>query len=107
VLPTAKLRALLLLLLLLQVWQLTKATLPQCRATCSKFFYPLAIISSDFKCRCSWSTPEERQRLPESQCQPGLPGMAVFYMNQRVSKHMHVRYIWKLLPAWQPWHGCV
>jgi hypothetical protein len=83
---------LLLLPLLLQVWQLTKANLPQCRATCSRSFYPLAIISSDFKCRCSWSTPEERQRLPESQCQAGSPGMAVFYMNQREFRHMHVRY---------------
>jgi hypothetical protein len=44
VLPKAKLRTLLLLplllLLLLQVWQLTKATLPQCRANCTKIPLP-------------------------------------------------------------------
>jgi hypothetical protein len=65
-----------------QVWNLTKATLPQCRATCSKFFYPLAIISTDFSCRCSWAVPEEARRLMEWQCQPGGSGVAVFYMNQ-------------------------
>ncbi|WIA41633.1 hypothetical protein OEZ86_008991 [Tetradesmus obliquus] len=65
-----------------RVWNLTQVTLPQCRVTCSKWFYPLAIIGTDFSCRCSWSVPDNARRLPDSRCQPGSNGMAVFYMNQ-------------------------
>jgi hypothetical protein len=52
-----------------------------CWAKCYAAHHSLAILSSDFKCRCGLQAPPTTTRLADTACNAGGAGMAVFHLH--------------------------
>eukprot|EP00879_Flechtneria_rotunda_P004656 GHRR01004916.1.p1 GENE.GHRR01004916.1~~GHRR01004916.1.p1 ORF type:complete len:373 (+),score=82.48 GHRR01004916.1:886-2004(+) len=70
------------------VMQLAKDTLAGCADTCSKQQHSLAIVTTDYKCRCSSIIPDMAAKLPDQDCNQGGMGVAVFYLHKNADTTM-------------------
>eukprot|EP00879_Flechtneria_rotunda_P025911 GHRR01027568.1.p1 GENE.GHRR01027568.1~~GHRR01027568.1.p1 ORF type:complete len:384 (+),score=143.66 GHRR01027568.1:742-1893(+) len=65
--------------------QYSQATIKQCMPDCSTKGYSLSIITPDYRCWCSISTPDAGAQEPESACSHNGHGAAVFFHHAAAS----------------------